>query len=122
MYTITEVAEKYDISKNALRYYECEGLLINIQRDKNGARYYSDDDVKEIGKIIHLRNMGASIKEIKDFLFDEDTVTAFELKEKICFLDNLDSELSKKLNDIKEQKLYLSRKKERFEKLLKSKK
>ncbi|MDT2493736.1 MerR family transcriptional regulator [Enterococcus avium] len=121
MYTITEVAGKYGVSKNTLRYYESEGLLVNIHRDSNGTRSYSDDDLEEIGKVIHLRNMGASIKEIKDFLFNEKEVTASELREKIIFLDNLDNQLIKKLTDIKEQREYLSRKKERFEHLLKSK-
>jgi len=42
--TISEVAKKYDMTPEGLRYYERIGLLPAVGRNKNGIRYYSEED------------------------------------------------------------------------------
>ena len=37
---IGDVSKKYNISIETLRYYEQEGLLGNIEKDKSGLRNY----------------------------------------------------------------------------------
>ena len=39
-YTIKEVAEKLNISQYTLRYYDKEGLIPYLKREKNGIRRY----------------------------------------------------------------------------------
>lgn len=50
-----EVEKRYNITKEALRYYEKEGLIIPI-RDDNGYRNYSDYDIIALQSILELRN------------------------------------------------------------------
>ena len=45
-YTIKLAAEKTHLSPNTLRYYEKEGLLLNVARKKSGIRSYSDQDLE----------------------------------------------------------------------------
>lgn len=53
--TIQEVAEKYDISKDTLRYYEKEGLIGPIEKNKSGIREYQEDDLERIDLEYALR-------------------------------------------------------------------
>lgn len=110
MYTIAETAEKFGISKNALRYYEKEGLLNPVTRNQNGIRFYSEKDLLEINKIVHLRRLGASLKEIKEFNFDEENATSEIIQHRISFLEHLDRKLQQNILSIKEQEAYLQKK------------
>lgn len=110
MYTIAETAEKFGISKNALRYYEKEGLLNPVTRNQNGICFYSEKDLLEINKIVHLRRLGASLKEIKEFNFDEETATSEIIQHRISFLEHLDLKLQQNILSIKEQEAYLQKK------------
>lgn len=47
-YTTSEVAKKLGITKDTLFYYEKEGLLPVIERDKFKRRIYSESDVEWI--------------------------------------------------------------------------
>lgn len=110
MYSIAEVAEKFDISKNTLRYYERIGLLDLIGRDSKGIRFYTDDNLDEINKIVHLRKVGASISEIRIFLSDEKKTTIETLQKRIQFLKHLNQKLAKEMIEINEQKDYIDKK------------
>ncbi|MDT2674658.1 MerR family transcriptional regulator [Enterococcus dongliensis] len=110
MYSIAEVAEKIDISKNTLRYYERIGLLDLIGRDSKGIRFYTDDNLDEINKIVHLRKVGASISEIRIFLSDEKKPTIETLQNRIQFLKHLNQKLAKEMIEINEQKDYIDKK------------
>ena len=65
---IGDVSKKYNISIETLRYYEQEGLLGNIEKDKSGLRNYTDDDLKKIEFIMCMRNAEMPIKTLKEFL------------------------------------------------------
>ena len=54
-YTIKEVAEKLNISQYTLRYYDKEGLIPYLKREKNGIRRYTDEDIDWINMIISLK-------------------------------------------------------------------
>lgn len=43
--TIKEVAEKYDISADTLRYYERVGMIPKVTRKANGIRDYQESDL-----------------------------------------------------------------------------
>ncbi|MDR2534967.1 MAG: MerR family transcriptional regulator [Treponema sp.] len=67
-YSIKQVSEKTALPPHVLRYYENEGLLPSIARNRNGIRRYSEYDLEWLGLICCLKNTGMSIKQIKNFV------------------------------------------------------
>ncbi len=67
-YSIKAMSEKVGLTEYTLRYYEREGLLPGIERDENGNRNFSDQDLELIGLICCLRNTGMSLTAIKRFV------------------------------------------------------
>lgn len=45
-YTIKEVTKKYNLNASTLRYYEKEGLLPKIKKNKSNQRVYNDNDLQ----------------------------------------------------------------------------
>jgi len=113
MYTIAEVAAKFNISKNALRYYENEGLLPPIARDDTGIRHYSDDDLEAVNRVIRLRQLGASVKETGWFN-EEFSKDHPDYDEGLAFLARLEAELNQKIAEIEQQQVFLNHKKSRL--------
>lgn len=82
----------------ALRYYEKEGLLKPTFIDPNTSyRYYESSQLVDISKIIHLRQAGLSIKDIKKVLDGYDIIEILENRKKEIEknLENYNIELSK---------------------------
>lgn len=67
-YSIKECSKKTALSSYTLRYYEKEGLIINIKRDHLGQRVYSEEDIELIKSIDCLKKAGMSIKKIKHYM------------------------------------------------------
>lgn len=65
MYHIKEIAELTNVPQSKIRYYEKEGLLPSIKRDKNNIRVFTDKDIELINLVKCLRNIGMPLKEIK---------------------------------------------------------
>ena len=69
MYKIGDFSSMSKTTIKTLRYYEKEGLLKPVYIDQNtGYRYYETSQLVEISKIISLRQIGLSIKDIKNIL------------------------------------------------------
>lgn len=69
MYKIGDFSKMSKTTIKTLRYYEKEGLLKPIHVDRNtGYRYYETGQLVELSKIISLRQIGLSIKDIKSIL------------------------------------------------------
>lgn len=66
-YSIGEVAERLDLSIDALRYYERIGVVPPAQRDASGRRRYGIDDLHLLEVLLHLRNTGMPLKKIAEF-------------------------------------------------------
>jgi DNA-binding transcriptional MerR regulator len=67
-YTIKQIAEKLDLSVYTLRYYDKEGLLPFVERDKNGNRIFNEQDIEWAMLIRCLRDTGMPISEIKRYV------------------------------------------------------
>ncbi|MCD2347718.1 MerR family transcriptional regulator [Clostridium guangxiense] len=67
-YSIKQVAEITGLTESTLRYYESEGLLPNIQRAKNGHRYYDESNLEWIAVINCLKSTNMPIDQIKIFV------------------------------------------------------
>lgn len=66
--TIAEVAEKYDLSADTLRYYERIGLIPPIQRNKVGNRNYSETDCQWIQVVKCMRSAGITIESLIEYI------------------------------------------------------
>ena len=67
-YSISEVAEKTNLSAYVLRYYEKEGLLPRVTRSDGGVRRYTDADLDMLGLICCLKGTGMPLKHIRTFI------------------------------------------------------
>lgn len=110
MFTITATAQKYGVSNNALRYYESVGLIGPIKRDQNGIRQFSASDQEMVNRIVHLRQLGAPIKEIQQYSFRPEEVTLERTVALKKFLLRLNGDLEAQEAQIKIEKQYLKAK------------
>ena len=67
-YTAGEAAAKFGITKDGLRYYEKEGLLPPIARNKSGHRVYSEADMEWIYLVRCVREMDMPITKIRQYV------------------------------------------------------
>ena len=98
---INEVIQQVDLTKRAIKYYEEQGLL-SINKDENGYRNYTEEDVKILKEISIYRKLGISIKDIKTLLEKKDDQLLNNIyKEKINKLEEYknEAELLKKFID-----------------------
>jgi DNA-binding transcriptional MerR regulator len=73
-YSISEVAERFNLAPSALRFWEKEFDPIKPFKNKKGNRYYTMEDIEHIALINHLvkergltlKGAKAKIKENKD--------------------------------------------------------
>ena len=67
-YTISVVAEQYDIHPQTLRLYEREGL-IKPSRSAKGTRYYTEEDIEQLEIILSLtRDLGVNLAGVEIIL------------------------------------------------------
>lgn len=67
-YSIGEVSKLTGLSVPTLRYYDKEGLIPNINRNENGLRDFSEQDLGTINIVTCIKGAGASIKEIREYM------------------------------------------------------
>lgn len=67
-YTIKEVINKYNLNASTLRYYEKEGLLPKIRKNKSNQRIYNDSDLQWLDIIMCMRKTGMTIAYIKSYI------------------------------------------------------
>ena len=64
---LNEIVKEVGMTKRAIKYYEEKGLL-TVNKDNNGYRNYSNQDVDTLKKISVYRKLGISIKDIQKLL------------------------------------------------------
>lgn len=98
---INEVIQQVDLTKRAIKYYEEQGLL-SVNKDENGYRNYTEEDINILKEISVYRKLGISIKDIKTLLEKKDDQLLNNIyKEKINKLEEYknEAELLKKFID-----------------------
>ncbi|MEW7974801.1 MAG: MerR family transcriptional regulator [Candidatus Thiodiazotropha endolucinida] len=68
MYTISQVAKRYALSRSTLIYYDNKGLLKPSGRTDSNYRIYSDADIEKLERIILFRNAGLPLSAIAGIL------------------------------------------------------
>lgn len=66
--TIGEVSKKLNIPIATLRFYDSEGLLLNVKRDEAGIRHFDEANIASLRLIECLKQSGMQLKEIKEFM------------------------------------------------------
>lgn len=118
--TISEVSRKYNITADKIRYYEKEGLIPAVPRDKNGIRDFDENSCGWIEFIKCMRSAGLEIGTLKRYvsLFRQGTATVRERK--ILLIEQREK-LLKKQENIKATLDRLNYKIEKYEEIEKGK-
>lgn len=66
--TIAQIAEQAGVTYRTLHYYEEQGLLSPIRHGEGEHRMYNFEQVERLQKIVSLKFLGFSIKEIRNIL------------------------------------------------------
>lgn len=107
MYSIGEISEMFNLPIPTLRFYDKEGLLLDLERDSAGIRKFNDKTIEALRVIECLKKSGMQIKEIKEFMHWCSLGDKTIAKRKAMFLaqkENIEQEikeLEKALNMIK---------------------
>lgn len=64
-YRIGDIAKECSVTIRTVRYYEELGLLKQNRRTRGNQRYYSENDILYIKRILELKDLGFSLEEIK---------------------------------------------------------
>ena len=65
-FSISDLADEFDITHRAIRFYESKGLL--SPKRLNGARIYSRRDRARLHIIVRAKSLGYSLEETRDYL------------------------------------------------------
>lgn len=75
--TISEVARKYNLSADTIRYYERIGLIPRVNRNSGGIRDFTENDCGWVEFIKCMRGAGLPIEALIDYvaLFQQGDMT-----------------------------------------------
>lgn len=74
--TIGGLAERSQVSRDTLRFYERKRLLPAPRRTPSGYRLYSEDDAARVGFIRRAQALGLTLEDIKQLLRAQTLKTA----------------------------------------------
>lgn len=101
--TIREVANKFDLTPDTLRYYEKVGLIGPINKNLSGIRDYQEEDLKRIEFVKCMRGAEIPINVLVEYmrLFDGGDETVLQRRDLLVTQREV---LKQKLSDM--QKAY----------------
>lgn len=71
-YTISEVAEKLQLSASLIRFWESEFTMLKVRKDRNGNRRFTQKDIELLQLIHHLvKERGYKLEGAKKKLTEE---------------------------------------------------
>lgn len=88
MYTVSQLAKQFNLSRSTLLYYESIDLLVSSELGENNYRLYSENDKRTLEKICMYRDMGIPLKKIKSLLESETDEIQGELERQLLTLNN----------------------------------
>jgi MerR family copper efflux transcriptional regulator len=98
--TIGQVAKLAGVGVETIRFYEREGLLNKPKRKESGYRMFENEAVNRIRFIKNVKELGFSLKEIRELLFlrVDSRATAAEVKKRV---DSKIEQIDRRINDLK---------------------
>lgn len=121
MLTVKEVSKKFNISEYTLRYYTDENLIPSIKRDKNNIRIFDEESLNWLKTIICLRKCGMSIKSIKEYV-DLCIIGDSTILQRLDIINSQKVIIDKKIQELKESSLFLEKKKDLYDDIIKNNK
>jgi DNA-binding transcriptional MerR regulator len=100
-YTIKDIAKIFGLSIYTIRFYDKEGLLPFVLRNKSGNREFTESDVNLIQVICCLKNTGMQLKDIKKYIdFCMEGASTIGLRKKLLLEHR--KEIMKQIDDLHE--------------------
>ena len=109
MYTISEMASIFDVSRQTLIYYDKIGLFAPAEVNEKGYRFYSPTQIPLMRLICMLRDLGVDLDEIMRLTSSYDVAEmANKLRERVSELDGQIAALEKERNNVQERLSFYS--------------
>lgn len=105
--TVGEVAERCDVSRDAIRYWEDRGLIPEPPRDESsGYRAYPPETVRRVRAIVRAKDLGLTLDEIRRLFERQDRGETCEdlgeiVDERIATFRREIEELQRKIDGLK---------------------
>lgn len=91
---VGQAAELVGVSVKAIRTYHARGVLPEPERDESGYRRYGAGDLLALARVVRLRRIGLSLREIAPLISDDHT-TSDDVQERLTELDRrLENEMA----------------------------
>lgn len=104
MYTISEMANIFGVSRQTLIYYDKIGLFGPAEVNEKGYRFYSPTQIPLMRLICMLRDLGVDLDEITRLTSSYDVAEmANKLRERVSELDGQIAALEKERNSVQER-------------------
>ena len=103
LYTISELAQEFDMTTRAIRFYEDMGLLEPARSGPGGRiRVYSSRDRTRLKLTLRAKRLGLSLNEAKDLIdmYDSPRDTVPQLKKFLIVLAGHRQQLESQLADL----------------------
>lgn len=97
LYTISEMAQIFGISRQTLIYYDRTGLFSPAYVNDEGYRFYAPTQIPSLRLICLLKDLGLELKEIKRISTSHDVDTM------VAYLDGQERELEDQIGDLEEK-------------------
>lgn len=119
-YTISDLADEFDISTRTIRYYEELGLIIPLRTEK-GVRQYTNRDRARLRLILRGKKFGFTLEEIREMilLFYEDQSGMKQLEKTILYGDQKIAQIDQQIQELQELKQEMLMFKNKFKEQLK---
>ena len=117
-FTITELAQEFDITPRAIRFYEDVGLLEPSRAGRN--RVYTQRDRTRLKLTLRGKRLGLSLQDVKRLvdMYDSPSDTAQQLQAFMAVLQEHRRQLEQQRDDIQVTLEELSQHEERCRRLL----
>lgn len=118
-YSISQLAEEFNLTTRTIRYYE-ELNLLTPDRNDGGRRVYSRKDYARLKLILRGKRFGFSLDEIKEMihLFDRDRSGRAQLEKTIEYGNQRIEEVSGRIRELENMKHDLEKLRDDFVKRL----
>ncbi|WP_343784220.1 MerR family transcriptional regulator [Alkalibacillus silvisoli] len=105
MYSISDLAQQFNVSTRTIRYYEEVGLL-KPKRNQSGHRQFTKKEQTQLQLIFRGKKYGFNLDEIKEMvlLFEEDPTGKEQLKRTVEYGEDKIKEVSKRIEELNEMK------------------
>lgn len=116
-YSISEVSELLNIPASTLRYYDKQGILLNLKRNESGIRQFDDTDIDMLRHLHLFKIAGMSLKEIRRY-FELFAQGESSIAERYELIKNQEEKTRQAIEEMKKSLLVLEGKREHYQGLL----